>query len=105
MRVSKYSEDLETAENIVSLAIKLSGVRPDLETRRRGVVAVRATVCYLIRKLTDLSLSETADYVGGKDHTTVRHYIDNKTYDSDFAEQIMFHMNHKDIPKLSVVHP
>jgi chromosomal replication initiator protein len=47
----------------------------DMRTKKRTkqIAHPRQIAMYLVRKLTDYSLSEIGDYFGGRDHTTILH--------------------------------
>jgi chromosomal replication initiator protein len=55
--------------------------------RRQALVNARAIAIHLARQLTDLSLSEIGEYLGGRDHTTVLHACQKaeRTVKSDAA--------------------
>ena len=44
-----------------------------MEKRNKNIVLARQVAMYLCRELTDLSLPEIGEALGGKDHTTVLH--------------------------------
>lgn len=44
-------------------------------TRARPIVECRQVCCYFLRNLTDLSLKEIGEMMGGRDHTTSIHSI------------------------------
>ena len=43
--------------------------------RKRSYIRSRETVCYMLRKYTNLTLVEVSLLVGGIDHTTVIHHV------------------------------
>lgn len=45
--------------------------------RRRKYTVPRHTYCWLMHHLTDQSLQQIGQAIGGRDHTTVMHAIDN----------------------------
>ena len=91
----KGSKDaLPTTETIIGECARYYALTPDDVTglsRQRNTVIARQVAMYLIRKLTNLSLTDTAA-VFGRDHTTVMHserkVVDLLKTDPEFSEVI-----------------
>lgn len=65
-----------TPENIIRIVCERYGITPkDFLSRRRNqeIAYPRKLAMYLVRELTDLSLSDIGKAFGGRDHTTVLH--------------------------------
>ena len=65
-----------TPENIIRIVCERYGITPkDFLSRRRNqeIAYPRKIAMYLVRELTDLSLSDIGKAFGGRDHTTVLH--------------------------------
>lgn len=76
----KEKESRIVADSIFDGVANYFNVRiSDIKGRRRTkqVVLPRQTAMYLIRKLTDHSLSEIGELCGGRDHTTILHACDS----------------------------
>jgi chromosomal replication initiator protein len=65
-----------SVRDIVSMTAKYFGLaQADLKSplRRHALVAARGVAIYLSRQLTETSLKQIGDLLGGRDHTTVLH--------------------------------
>ncbi len=87
--------DRLTPDRIVAAVIEQFGINSEqLCGRRRtqGVVLPRQVAMYLLRQLTELSLMEIGQVLGGRDHTTVLYACDRVAVtmasDSGFAEKV-----------------
>ncbi len=84
-----------TSEVIQKVVADAFGIRPtDLKSKRRtkNIVLPRQIAMYLCRMLAGLSLPETGNVFGGKDHSTVIHACkvieEKKEKDADLKERI-----------------
>ena len=91
----KSNEYIPTPEAIIGYIGKFYEVTPDDirgQDRRRELVNARQIAMYLIRRMTNLSLSEIGKEFGDRDHTTVLYSLDKveKQMRSDpaFAETV-----------------
>ncbi|MCM8757949.1 MAG: chromosomal replication initiator protein DnaA [Candidatus Omnitrophica bacterium] len=64
---------IEQILNCVASFFGLSLVELKSKKRNKNIVFCRQLAMYLCRELTELSLPEIGEYLGGKDHTTVLH--------------------------------
>jgi chromosomal replication initiator protein len=70
----KEGDSVPTADDIIEETAKYFSLTSEdikSQNRSRNMALARQTSMYLIRKLTDHSLSEIGDIFGGRDHTTV----------------------------------
>ena len=75
----QISKKTVTAQDIQAVIMQYFNLRPnDLQSpRRTQSIAFPRQICmYLIRQLTDASLEEIGDLLGGRDHTTVLYAVE-----------------------------
>ena len=93
--MSKSSEFIITADSIIKEICRYFRLEEDQirgQSRNRDAVNARQIAMYLIRRMTNLSLSDTGAEFGGRDHTTVIHSIEKveekMSKDPRFAETV-----------------
>ena len=93
--MSKSSEFIITADSIIKEICRYFRLEEDQirgQSRNRDAVNARQIAMYLIRRMTNLSLSGTGAEFGGRDHTTVIHSIEKveekMSKDPRFAETV-----------------
>jgi chromosomal replication initiator protein len=87
--------DHMTPERVVTTVAERFNVKPDVlcgKRRTKTVVLPRHVAMYLLRQLTDLSLTEIGRLFGGRDHTTVIYACDKVAemmhVDSAFGDKV-----------------
>ncbi|MBR6436156.1 MAG: hypothetical protein IKS45_06585 [Thermoguttaceae bacterium] len=90
---SQTSADREPLKihDIAKLAVKEFGITlADLKSssRRKTSVLTRGAVVYLGRKLGSFTLEQLADYLGGRDHSTIIHSLRNFTQQIETDPQL-----------------
>ena len=93
--MSKSSEFIITPDAIIKEICRYFRLEEDQirgQSRNRDAVNARQIAMYLIRRMTNLSLSDTGAEFGGRDHTTVIHSIEKveekMSKDPRFAETV-----------------
>ena len=72
---TKQSIELDDIEKTVCEYYKISSERLRTKRRHRDIMKARQVYMYLSRKLTQHTLRQIADHIGGYDHTTVVHAV------------------------------
>jgi chromosomal replication initiator protein len=67
---------VENIQRVVANYFNLSLVDMKGKKRNKGIVRARHYAMYLIRKMTEYSLTEIGEIFGGRDHTTVINALD-----------------------------
>lgn len=67
--------DLDTILKTVSKFYRISTAEIKSDKRNKKIAFARAVVFYMMKKLTMCSLQSIGTFIGGRDHTTVRHGV------------------------------
>ena len=102
-------DDYEIAEEVVSECESFFHVDPRQKSRRVRVAKAKHICCYLLNKHTEMSTGEIGDYMGYKDHSTIRHAVQRVERDEvllEFAQALWartsFHVNHPTIHRIAM---
>lgn len=88
-------DSLPTTDTIIEETARYFSLSPDDlkgQSRMRNIVLCRQLAMYLIRKMTNLSLKDTGEIFGGRDHSTVVSSVEKveakKNESTDFSSMI-----------------
>jgi len=76
--------DIKTADDFIQAACQLHNVPVEAvrgSARNRRLVEVRAQIAHHLRSKHDMTLIEIGALLGGRDHSTIIHYLDTRNPD------------------------